>query len=188
MAKKITSHGVSFYNLFVTSIRSVDQQRNSPPKLLTSLSNRGRWGWSYRTTCGVIRQTLKISGHYMLSNGELSQNYSQTEVVNAHASERRVQQHEKSRVINKDSRIHYSIFYMTPTIRRSLPIPTYRFCFLGLLTSKLVWITMISERIVTVSFWPIVQCPPLSWAVSTYSFFLTYQKEEAGAKHFHVRK
>ena len=35
---------MSFYNLFVTSIRSVDQQSNSPPK--TSLSNRVRWGWS----------------------------------------------------------------------------------------------------------------------------------------------
>ena len=34
----------SFYNLFVTCIHSVDQQRNSPPKTLTSLSNRVRWG------------------------------------------------------------------------------------------------------------------------------------------------
>ena len=42
--KKITSQCVSFYNLFVTGIRSVDQQRNSPPKTLTSLSNRVRWG------------------------------------------------------------------------------------------------------------------------------------------------
>ena len=40
----ITSHCLSVYNLFVSSIRSVDQQRNSPPKTLTSLSNRVRWG------------------------------------------------------------------------------------------------------------------------------------------------
>ena len=40
--EKITSDGVSFYNFFVTGIRSVDQQRNSPPKTLTSLSNRVR--------------------------------------------------------------------------------------------------------------------------------------------------
>ena len=34
------------YNVFVTSIHSVDQQRNSPPKTLTSsLSNRQRLGW-----------------------------------------------------------------------------------------------------------------------------------------------
>ena len=33
------------YNVFVTSIHSVDQQRNSPPKALTSsLSNRQRLG------------------------------------------------------------------------------------------------------------------------------------------------
>ena len=33
-------------NVFVTSIHSVDQQRNSPPKTLTSsLSNRQRLGW-----------------------------------------------------------------------------------------------------------------------------------------------
>ena len=43
--QKITSHGVSFYNKFVTSIRSVDQQKNSSPKTLTSLSNQVRWGW-----------------------------------------------------------------------------------------------------------------------------------------------
>ena len=42
--EKITSHGVYFYNLIVTSIRCVDQQRNSPPKSLTSLSNRRCWG------------------------------------------------------------------------------------------------------------------------------------------------
>ena len=42
--EKMTSHGVACYNLFVTIIRSVDQQRNSPPKTLTSLSNRRRWG------------------------------------------------------------------------------------------------------------------------------------------------
>ena len=42
--EKITSHGVSFYNLFVSSIHSVDQQRNSQPKTLTSLSNQRRWG------------------------------------------------------------------------------------------------------------------------------------------------
>ena len=29
----------------ITSIRSVDQQRNSQPKTLTSLCNRVRWGW-----------------------------------------------------------------------------------------------------------------------------------------------
>ena len=34
--EKITSHGVACYNLFVTRIRSVDQQRNSLPKTLTS--------------------------------------------------------------------------------------------------------------------------------------------------------
>ena len=42
MAKEINSHSVSFYNLFVSSIRSVDQLRNSLPKTLTSLSNLGR--------------------------------------------------------------------------------------------------------------------------------------------------
>jgi hypothetical protein len=42
--EKITSHGLSFYKLFVGSIHSVDQQRNSPPKTLTLLSNRRRWG------------------------------------------------------------------------------------------------------------------------------------------------
>ena len=42
--EKISSHRVSFYNVFVTGIRRVDQQRNSPPKTLTSLSNRVRWG------------------------------------------------------------------------------------------------------------------------------------------------
>ena len=36
-----TKKRVSFYNLFVTSIRSVDQQRNSPPKTLTSLTYAG---------------------------------------------------------------------------------------------------------------------------------------------------
>ena len=42
--EKITSHGVSFYNLFVTSIRSVDQQRNNlSAKTVTSLSNGRRW-------------------------------------------------------------------------------------------------------------------------------------------------
>ena len=42
--KKITSHGVSFYNLFVTSILSVDQQRNNlSAKTVTSLSNARRW-------------------------------------------------------------------------------------------------------------------------------------------------
>ena len=42
--EKITSHGVSFYNLFVTSILSVDQQRNNfSAKSLTSLSNGRRW-------------------------------------------------------------------------------------------------------------------------------------------------
>ena len=35
--RKITSHGMSFYNLFV------DQYRNSLPKTLTSFSNH--WGW-----------------------------------------------------------------------------------------------------------------------------------------------
>ena len=38
-------HTLCLYNLFVTSIRSVDQQRNSTPKTLKSLSNRGRLGW-----------------------------------------------------------------------------------------------------------------------------------------------
>ena len=39
-----TSHGVSFYNFFVTSILSVDQQRNNfSAKTLTSLSNGRRW-------------------------------------------------------------------------------------------------------------------------------------------------
>jgi hypothetical protein len=32
---------------------------------------------------------------------------------------------EESRVINNDSHIHYSIFYVTPTIRRLLPILSY---------------------------------------------------------------
>ena len=42
---KIWLHTVCLFTLFVTSIRSVDQQRNSPPKTLTSLSNRRHWGW-----------------------------------------------------------------------------------------------------------------------------------------------
>ena len=42
--EKITSHGVSFYNLFVSNICSGDQQRNSLPKTLTLLSNRIRLG------------------------------------------------------------------------------------------------------------------------------------------------
>ena len=42
--KEKTSHGVSFYNVFVTSVRNVDQQRNSPPKTMTTLRNRIRWG------------------------------------------------------------------------------------------------------------------------------------------------
>ena len=42
--EKITSHGASFYNVFVSSIHSVDQQRNNPPKTLTLLSNRRHWG------------------------------------------------------------------------------------------------------------------------------------------------
>uniref|UniRef100_A0A8C5BIY3 Phosphodiesterase n=1 Tax=Gadus morhua TaxID=8049 RepID=A0A8C5BIY3_GADMO len=42
--EKITSHGVSFYNLSVTSIRSVDQQRNNlSAKTVTSLSNGRRY-------------------------------------------------------------------------------------------------------------------------------------------------
>ena len=42
--EKITSHGVSFYNLFVTSIPSVDQLRNNlSAKTVTSLSNGRRW-------------------------------------------------------------------------------------------------------------------------------------------------
>ena len=40
--EKMTSHGVACYNFFVIIIRSVDQQRNSPPKTLTSLNNRRR--------------------------------------------------------------------------------------------------------------------------------------------------
>ena len=42
--ENITSHGVSFFNLFVTSILSVDQQRNNLfAKTVTSLSNGRRW-------------------------------------------------------------------------------------------------------------------------------------------------
>ena len=64
--EKITSYGVSFfYNLFVTSIRSVDQQRKSQPKTLTSLSNRIRWGWV--TTC-VIRKTKANKSLYYIIN------------------------------------------------------------------------------------------------------------------------
>ena len=45
--------------LFTFTIRSVDKQRNSPPKTLTSLSNRTRsLGLiSYRTTCRVLIKT-----------------------------------------------------------------------------------------------------------------------------------
>ena len=42
--ENITSHGVSFFNLFVTSILSVDQQRNNlSAKTVMSLSNGRRW-------------------------------------------------------------------------------------------------------------------------------------------------
>ena len=42
--ENITSHSVFFYNLFVTSSRSVDQQRNGLPKTVKLVSNRVRWG------------------------------------------------------------------------------------------------------------------------------------------------
>ena len=45
---------MSFYNLFVSSIHSVDQQRNSPSKTLTLLSKPKTLGL---TTCGVIPKT-----------------------------------------------------------------------------------------------------------------------------------
>ena len=57
--KKITSHGVSFHNLFVTSIRSVDQQRNNQPKTLTLFSNRRRWG---RQVTGLL--PMQVNGAF----------------------------------------------------------------------------------------------------------------------------
>ena len=89
---------MSFYNLFVTSICSADQQRNSPPKTLTSLSNRERWvdkvpDYLRSGTKDGNQSTFLDSGHYMVSNGELSKDYSPLEVAKAHASERSVPQH-----------------------------------------------------------------------------------------------
>ena len=72
--EKITSHGVSFYNLFA-AIRSVDQKN-----CLTSLSNRILGSISYQTICGVIpydvnqrqkKSTFLDRGQYMLRNGQL---------------------------------------------------------------------------------------------------------------------
>ena len=60
---KITSHGVSFYNLFVTI--HISQQRNSLPKTLTSLSNRICWVSDMKEI-----STFLDSGHYRLSNGQ----------------------------------------------------------------------------------------------------------------------
>ena len=109
--KKITSHSLFFqfftifykifYNLFVP-IRRVDQQGNSVPKTLTSLSNRITLGLtSYRTTFGVTRKTSirsrKItfldSSQYMLSSGQLSKNDLPPEVGKARGNERSIEQH-----------------------------------------------------------------------------------------------
>ena len=83
------------YNVFVTSIHSVYQQRNCPPKTLTSsLSNRQRLGWyisrllhwRYRTSCGVLPKAKSPfvyldSGHYSSVANELSKNNWPLEVV-----------------------------------------------------------------------------------------------------------
>ena len=104
LAKKkklqLTSHCVSFYNSFVT-IHSVDQKRNSPPKTLTSLSNRirvvAKWADYWRSDNKDVYQrekklTLLDSGHFMLIGRSIYANRP-SEVRKAHASERRVPQH-----------------------------------------------------------------------------------------------
>ena len=85
--------------LFFISIRSVHLQRNSLPKTMASFINRVRWvldklaDYLRSDTKDGKKSTFLDSGHYMLSNGELSKNYSPPEVVKAHAIERSVLQH-----------------------------------------------------------------------------------------------
>ena len=78
MAKKITLHSVSFNDLFVTSIRSVDQLRNSPPKTLTSLRNRGRLRSERKKSCphGLFtnksERKCRLCGSISLSRRKIS--------------------------------------------------------------------------------------------------------------------
>ena len=64
------------------------------------------------------------SSHCMLSNGELSKIIHHLKLWRAMQVNGAFNSIEKSNVINNDSLIHYSIFNVTQTIRRSLPIPT----------------------------------------------------------------
>ena len=100
------------YNVFVTSIHSVDQQRNSPPKTLTSsLSNRQRLGWyisrllhwqvtGLRAECYQRQKVILFTLTAVIIH-PLPMNYQKIidrrKLWSAHASERNV---EKTRVIN----------------------------------------------------------------------------------------
>ena len=84
---------------------------------------------SYRTTCVVVWQKkinplsltaviiclATVNYQKIIHHPKLWRPTQVNEVFNSF---------EKSCVINNDSHIHYSIFYVTLTIRRSLPIPT----------------------------------------------------------------